>query len=156
MVDIISKGFGKQTGNKVSAIFAILLVIAIIYVSIKIYKGVRSGSKVVGDQVADNVISIQTGVSASRITAIRAKAQSLWDDSIDQPWYYLGDYDVHETDFIEAINSMANTRELSLLNEFYHQISSDGSKLKDIIKASFNGNEIARLNQLYYTFLKTL
>ena len=149
MVDITSIA-GKKGNSIVNTVIGILLIIAIIVILTKVYKAMNTGSKLIGEQIGDQTLSVQTGVPAARIAYIRGKGQELWDKGVTD-WWLTYNYD--EDMFIQAINDMSNTGELSLLNSFFKGIHSKGVSVKGVVSEAFNSSDIARLKAGYYQYL---
>ena len=153
MQDVLRPLVGKKGVAQVQSILTIILVIAVCIVLFKIYKAAKSGSKLIGEQVGDNIISLQSGIPAARIQWIRAKAYDLWDKGCTG-WFLTFNYD--EDMFISVINSMTSTKELSYLNDFFKQNHSKGLDLKGVITDSFSSNDKARLTNGYTAFLNSI
>lgn len=148
MIDIISNKKGGN--NNVNTVIAIALLIFIVLIIVRIYKSMQGATKVIGQQIGDQTISIQTGVPAARIAYIRGVAQGLWDKAVTN--YWVG-YDYDENQFIAAINNMSTTVEVGLLNDFFKSVNKQGNDLKYVIGNSFDNNDIKRLKPTFYTYL---
>lgn len=154
-VDLINKATGTKWGGRITAILTIVAIIGIVIVLTKIYKATRKGSSIVGEQLGDQVLSVQTGVSAARIQYIRDEATYLWQNGVINPGWLWPSYDYRESYFISAINKMANTIELAMLNNFFKANHTNGTSLKGVINDSFNSADKNQLNQSYLTFINT-
>ncbi len=150
MIDIITGGKGSKNNNPIVGVFTIAITICIIILILKIYKSMASGTRVVGQQLGDQVISVQTGIAAARLAFIRSKAQDLWDNGTTN-WGFT--YDYNEEQFIQAINVMTSTKELSFLNDCFKGIHKKGLSIKNVLVEAFDNNDKARLKPGYYEYL---
>lgn len=125
-----------------NTLFPILTVIIIIVVIWKVYKASKSAGNAVGAELGINATAVKTGIPAARISYIAQLGQMLWDDGVDLgDWFTATEY--KESMFIDAVNAMQSTQELTLLDQYYR--SASGETLKTAVNKSFDSSERAKV-----------
>jgi hypothetical protein len=134
--DVTTAVKGNKTVMLIIGIVVMIIIIAVIY---NVYKGVKSGSRAIGNTLGDAAIAAQTGLSVARVEAIRQDANNLWKNSVH---FLFGIFSYFRTvdgnDFVASINGKQSDKEVALLDELYNEISKESiaHTLKDVIPAS--------------------
>ena len=135
----------------------LVIIVAIIIVMVKVFKGLQSASNVAGDILTNAEMAAKTGVPVDRVTYIRTTAQNLWDKSSHSTiWSIVGAKDYTPENFVVAINNMQSDVEVRMLNQMY--VQAGGDPLNTVI-SWYNGfwdSYIARINVANYATIKTI
>lgn len=140
--DVTKTVKGNKTAMLIIGIVLFIIVIAVVY---NIYRGAKAGSTALGNTLGDAAISVRLGIPVSRVAAIRQTANNLWKNSVHFfLWVISALRTVDGNDFVAAINSMQNDKEVALLDELYNEISKESiaHTLKDVTPASMYINKI--------------
>jgi hypothetical protein len=141
MKDITTIAGDKATA-KIYALLNIAIVVIIIVVLVKIYKSFKAGSASIGNHMGNQVISVQTGVQAARVGAIRQIAQDV-EKAITRYWITNKIMYVLDAPFVNAINKVYSAQEAQLLSQFYRE--NTGDSLKDILESSHVEDQYKRM-----------
>lgn len=141
---------GKLIGKKGSSpLLGIVIVVALIFIVVKIYKATKSAANATGQALGNGVIAAQLGMHVDRVIYIRSEATALWEKGVKTYLWTVRDYD--EEMFIKSINGMVTAKEVALLDQLYQEAS--GERLKDAINSSFSASDKAKLNQQWLAVL---
>jgi hypothetical protein len=125
-----------------SFLFPILITIAIVVVIWRVYKAFKAAGNAAGEQLGINAVAVKTGISPNRVSYIASLGQRLWDEGVSgYGWFSNRNYD--ELMFIDALNNMQSTVELTLLDQYYR--SASGESLKKAINKSFDSEDRAKV-----------
>ncbi len=131
--DITGGIVGKNSMLGVALTLAITVCIIIIVV--KIYKAMQVGTKAIGGQLGNQIISVQTGIPAARIDFLKDVAKQA-NKGVYRIWGLNKITWVIDEDVVNACNQAVNVAEAALVSQFYKQDTGDSLRY-DVIESSF-------------------
>ena len=133
MIDVI--GGNKKGNENLNTIVSIAILVFIILIIVRIYKAMQSGSKAVGSQIGNQVISVQTGIPAARIDFLKDVAIQA-NSGVYRLWGTNTVVWIVDDEVVQACNMVVSPAEAALLSQFYKQ--NTGSSLRrDVIESSY-------------------
>lgn len=141
-------GVGDAVKQYGSLVLKILLIVVIVMVVWKVYKSVKAGTNAVGEELSDVIVSEQTGIPAARIEVCKQVVEDLYNSYKS----LLGMYNVDEDAWINALNRLAEAREVALVSQIWRQKTSFKT-LKTMVDESFSASERQKLKPFVITNL---